>query len=248
MNRVEIFKNCILDYFKMFTLRSMPTEQQKLIKFGIFFRLSCCTCLPCFVKIRHCIRKISYYGSHSKIYQPISPHLVQWISAELFGVSVSLFWWCLEVQLSNGLMMWVELISGGGCFRLIRSYKKKLWLLGMIWRVWRVFVCFVGLCCVCCAFEGMSVALLRELDCVFLKNKNMERKSWRKCFPLFFWVFISFHCLLSVQRANLLSCVFWLFLSLGNFDFDGSHYLFCICIFCLDQIWCIKHINKHTIY
>ncbi len=50
----------------------------------------------------------------------------------------------------------------------------------------------------CGAFEGMSVALLRELDCVFLKNKSMERKSWMKCFPFvllgFYFFSFSFEC------------------------------------------------------
>ncbi len=59
-------------------------------------------------------------------------------------------------------------------------------------------LCVLLACSVCGAFEGMSVALLRELDCVFLKNKSMERKSWMKCFPFvllgFYFFSFSFEC------------------------------------------------------
>lgn len=82
----------------------------------------------------------------------------------------------------NGLMMWVEMISGGRCFRLMRSLKNPQIVAFLEEKEGvKIFAGFRQLV-LCVAVEGISVFLLKEWD----DTMSWKNNEGYKCFPLLF--------------------------------------------------------------
>lgn len=79
-------------------------------------------------------------------------------------------------------MMWVEMISGGRCFRLMRSLKNPQIVAFLEEKEGvKIFAGFRQLV-LCVAIEGISVFLLKEWD----DTMSWKNNEGYKCFPLLF--------------------------------------------------------------